>query len=286
MVRLLAACPPTRTLVFYIPAPFTPAPSPTPRYHKNRYKSSNYNTGISSVATATPTISSSAGCTDSSFTVAAGQWYNRNTSSVGTTSLSVSSYCSTYGTPQAAYYGNPYRPSFAIFENNVFVKKVTADIGIWEVNGRSTYTFNATASSEGCRSDPISLKTGNFPSSYSACYSNSAASLTSSSKEYEIMNGTNGNSITWNGGVNGIYLFQAKVLDPTYSYCTLSTNFAVQVVGAPSDIGWQLLIVGLVDLIGLVTLVLSYFWYSSSRKVIRTEEFEKDKGNLKKAKLE
>lgn len=287
-MEILADCPPTRTLVFYVPPPHTYEPSPTPRYHKNRYTSKNSQYGKTyAKATATPTLPSSTNCIDTPFTIPSGQWYNRNTSSMGTTSQTISNFCANYGTPATVYYGLSYRPSFAIFDNGIFVKTVDVDIGIIEVNGRTSYSFNATSTSEKCVSDPVSLKLGSFPSLYSPCYD--TGSLTNPSKEYEIMNRTNGNAITWNGYMNGIYLFQAKVLDPTFSYCSLTTKFAVNVVGAPSDIGWQILIVGLVDLFGLIGLTVSYFWYSSSRKGLRSEEFEKlskDKVDVKKSKLE
>ncbi|KAJ3339644.1 hypothetical protein HDU91_000985 [Kappamyces sp. JEL0680] len=274
-VNLLADCPPSRTLVFYVPASYTAEASPTPRYHINRYSEADH-TG--STATHSAVSLSTAACKDTSFTIAAGTWWNRDSQTASQSSKVVTEYCAAFGAPQQVYYGSSYRPSFAIYQDGAFVKTVEADMALLEVNGRSTYTWNTTASQAGCRTSTFSLKTGYFPASYIPCYQGVSGTLDNPTQEYQILNGTNQNSITWTGGVNGIYLFQARVLDPTYSYCNLSTNFAVQVVGAPPDIGWQLLIVGLCDAVGIAGLLLSYGWYSSSRRGMREadgkEKFE------------
>lgn len=273
-------------MVFYIPSAYTPAASPTPRYHIDRYTSyDSYGKYGTKSYTPTPTLSASS-CVDTPFTIPSGLWYDRAAGTIGSSSVTVNQYCSTYGAPEKVYYGSPYSPAFAIFQDGKFVKYVNADVGILEVNGRTSYSFNATAGSVGCKSDPVSLKYGkSFPSSYTPCYNSPVNSLSNSKQEYEIINGTNYNRITWTNGVNGIYLFQAQVLDPAFSYCKLTTNFAVEVEGAPANIGWQILIVGLIDLFGMMILIISYFWYSHIRKTLRNsiQDDDDDDGGGKKS---
>lgn len=164
---MIADCPPSRTIIRYIPASITSAASPTPRYHINRYTTDTASTV--SLAVATPTISTTS-CSGSLFS--------------GLGSQNTDLYCSIYGSPQKVYYGSSFRPSFAIFQNGAFVKTVQADMGIMEMNGKNTYQFNMTAANAGCRINPTSIKSGGFPSSYTKCYDPSnSISISSGSQE-------------------------------------------------------------------------------------------------------
>lgn len=180
----------------------------------------------------------------------------------------VSSYCAKYGSPKPVYYGSAYHPRFAIFDGEVFVKFVDADIGLIEANGRTSFRFNMSASDAGCHSKPPSFKYGDsFPANYKPCYrTQNTISQTELSSNYEIFNATNRNSIIWQNNVNGIYLFSAQILDPEYSFCKLSTTFAIKVEGAPSADLWQILLVLGFNIIGILILAGSFFWYSHSRK--------------------
>jgi hypothetical protein len=258
-------------LVQFVSPVGIPIISPTPRINADRYATS-INAELPTTTMEPISRPTSSPCTDQPFTISAGNWYNRTTFSTGSFDKSIDKYCGAYGAPQEVYYGSLYRPYFAIFEDDRFIKHVDVDVGIQEVNGRNTYGFHITALQAGCRTDTPSFKSENsLFSNISKCYDpNSSPNIDSKAlnKEYEIFNSTNGNAIRWEKSVNGIYLFEARVLDPDYSYCTFSTKFAVKVVGAPSGRGWQFFFVFGFNTFGLTTLFLSYVWYSYSKKLL------------------
>ncbi|KNE69035.1 hypothetical protein AMAG_13910 [Allomyces macrogynus ATCC 38327] len=110
---------------------------------------------------------------------------------------------------------------------------------------------------------------------YAPCYTTPASGWTSTraaATTYEILNETNHNRIQWTTSVdNTIYLFRAVVLDPKFSYCQLSVDFAVQVYGVPLGPGPQAGIV-----LGFVAIVLgvlgaSYVWYRRGKAKEKTE---------------
>lgn len=150
------------------------------------------------------------------------------------------------------YYGDPFLPIFALYRDSTFSEIVGNDIAIWEDFGQSTFTFNTTAEQAGCRTPPQSLKqfvTPNTtdiqnvwtPETYDKCYDSESSTTTgwNTGVIYTLTNTSNQNALIWTGATNRLYFFTARVMDMNYSYCTLTTHFAVQVYGAPMSAGIQ-----------------------------------------------
>ncbi|KAJ3269193.1 hypothetical protein HDV01_001704 [Terramyces sp. JEL0728] len=276
--NLLAGCPANRRLVYYNPTPYVNPPSPTPRYHIDRY-ASDYESNFAIITNNSTDglILTDGPCADQNFTVSAGTWFDYSTGSTGTYDKIVSTNCSIHGSITQKYYGSPFRPYFAIYENNKLIRKVNADIGIQEINGRNTYQFNMTGYNAGCVDTPLNFKGGanlNYWNCYGGYNTFGTGSLWS---EYQVVNSTNYNSITWTSNIDGIYIFKAAVLDPNYSYCTLETEFAIQVIGAPTGTITQISVLLLVNACAISLLVISYLVYSRKQKATLRFNLEKKK---------
>ncbi|KAJ3399848.1 hypothetical protein HDU80_007539 [Chytriomyces hyalinus] len=187
----------------------------------------------------------------------------------------ISYNCSQYGVPVEAYYGIPFVPMFDIFDGSVYVKTVTGNFGVWEVNGKPV-DYNLTNGEAGCTgpaqtwmsmaasasgADPIAAwNSSNFVS----CF-NSTGPVDSNAK-YTIFNSSNYLGIMWNGARDGVFMFTAKVLDPDYSYCSLTSDFAINVYGAPiTPLVQAGVVIGLSALF-ILSLVATYFWYLRERR--------------------
>ncbi|KAJ3205133.1 hypothetical protein HDU67_009089 [Dinochytrium kinnereticum] len=137
--------------------------------------------------------------------------------------------CKTYGLPVNAFYGVDFIPNFDLYDDGVFVRTVTADIAMWENDGRDSFGYLLTTGSAGCVKKPQSWidMAKDFsgapidafgPKNYDPCYvSNSNVTQhIDHNSPYTIFNSTNGNGLIWQQRVDGIFLFTARVLDPTY----------------------------------------------------------------------
>ncbi|KAI8918744.1 cation channel sperm-associated protein subunit delta-domain-containing protein [Entophlyctis helioformis] len=253
-------------------------------YHGYAYQSITYST-----SKPTPTYPASRNCAQApaEVTVPANDWISDWSSGARGSSDKVVPYnCTQYGTPLPVFYGDAFVPTFDIFDGTVYVDTPNVDIAFWEVHGRSSYTFNTTMSHAGCRTKAVSWRSlasqmPNDPinalstSNYVKCYDPSLTSTLGSENQYapyEITNRTNFNAILWTGGRGGHYIFRARVVDPTYSYCSLSADFAVVVSGQPINWGIQLSIVLTITAVGFGALWLSYDTYARRQKAEREEE--------------
>ncbi|KNE66979.1 hypothetical protein AMAG_11450 [Allomyces macrogynus ATCC 38327] len=215
-------------------------------------------------------------------TVPAGGWIDWNTGRVGASAKSVVYDCTRFGgAPWPAYYGYLYKPPLAVVEDGVVVANVTADTVLLEVLGNTAFSYNSTAQDAGCIAPPQSaasmLRDGGSWSreNYAPCYTTPASGWTATraaATTYEILNETNHNRIQWTTSVdNSIFLFRAVVLDPKFSYCQLSVDFAVQVYGVPLGPGAQAgIVLGFVAVV-LGVLVASYAWYRRGKAKEKTE---------------
>ncbi|KAJ3068691.1 hypothetical protein HDU98_008187 [Podochytrium sp. JEL0797] len=189
----------------------------------------------------------------------------------------ISYNCATYGLPIPAFYGSPFTPVLDVVDDGVWVKRVDADYGVWEVNGRTGFGYNLTVGEVGCVSGAQSwvgvVEQGGGrvavdawgPANYVSCFGTGGGPL-HPADEYTIFNPKNELGIVWTGGMDGIYMFTAKVLDLEFSYCSLTASFAVSVYGAPVPPGAQAgIIVGLAVLLG-ACLAGSYYWYLRERR--------------------
>ena len=163
--------------------------------------------------------------------------------------------CTKYGDPISMYYGDPFLPIFALYRDSTLSEIVPNDIAIWEDYGQSTFTFNTTAEKAGCQSQPQSLRqfvtanttdidTAWTPDKYDKCYDSDSTFSTGTTPwntgvVYTLTNTSNQNALVWTGETNRVYFFTARVMDGNYSYCMLTTHFAVSVYGAPMSAGIQ-----------------------------------------------
>ncbi|KAI9330104.1 cation channel sperm-associated protein subunit delta-domain-containing protein [Obelidium mucronatum] len=202
--------------------------------------------------------------------------------------------CSSMGGPPIdVFYGTAFQPVLDVFDGDVFVKTVTANFGVWEVNGR-TFGYNLTNSKVGCRSavqtwsglfqaavavaGGVAVEAGSVwgSNNYVNCFQD-GGTLTNPNDAYTIFNSTNKLGIVWTGGYDGIYVLTAKVLDSDFSYCSLTTTFAVNVYGAPVAASVQAgIVIGFMFLFCGI-LAGSYFWYlSERRREARERELEEE----------
>ncbi|KAI8613073.1 cation channel sperm-associated protein subunit delta-domain-containing protein [Chytriomyces sp. MP71] len=206
--------------------------------------------------------------------LAAGSWISDWTSfSRPNYDKYISYNCSLYGPPIDLYYGEVFSPAFDLYDQGVFVKRVTANIGLWDVNGRA-FQFNMTNGDAGC-TGPAQTWFGMVASTsnpslawnstnYVPCFT--SVGPVDRTSQYTIFNASNGLGIVWSGGYNGVFMITATVLDPSYSYCPLSANFAINVYGAPLPAWTQAGIIIGMTLVFLFVLTMSYFLQLRDRK--------------------
>jgi len=153
---------------------------------------------------------------------------------------------------------------------------MTANFVVWEQNNRTDFTYNTTASQEQCISMPQTWSTmlaNNHnpehawtPQNYRSCFDGIASPYTDVT--YEIINATS-NALSWQGSHGGgIYLFKARIIDPSFTYCDLSAYFALDVVGTPIS-GWEAgAVIGgsMGILLLLVAIAGIYYWWSTKPK--------------------
>eukprot|EP00163_Fabomonas_tropica_P020828 TRINITY_DN3673_c0_g1_i2.p1 TRINITY_DN3673_c0_g1~~TRINITY_DN3673_c0_g1_i2.p1 ORF type:complete len:146 (-),score=31.14 TRINITY_DN3673_c0_g1_i2:50-487(-) len=83
---------------------------------------------------------------------------------------------------------------------------------------------------------------------------------------YEILNSTGPNAMRFlPTGRDGIFIFQARVVDPDYSYCELTTEFALEVYGAPLTLFLIIIILLIVLAAIAVFLMVSYVYYRKKK---------------------
>ncbi|KAJ3152767.1 Katanin p60 ATPase-containing subunit A-like 2, partial [Irineochytrium annulatum] len=176
--------------------------------------------------------------------------------------------CQRYGLPQSVYYGSTFTPVFDLYDGDTFIRTVEADVALWEENGRSSFTY-------------VISNSQNYVPCYSAKTNNISPSVAGS--PYTIFNTTNRNGIIWGSDLDGIFLFKAVVLDPNFSYCALTTEFAISVYGAPIPVWEQITIVlGLTGCVGIL-LGVSYLVYLRSRRKEAKEKEEIDEKEREEA---
>ncbi|KAI8905607.1 cation channel sperm-associated protein subunit delta-domain-containing protein [Gorgonomyces haynaldii] len=179
--------------------------------------------------------------------------------------------CLQYGTPIPVYYGQVFVPKFALFDNNGFVDVVQADMTVFEVNGKSI-SFNTTHKQAGCKTKQS--VTESTVGQYTKCFTSGSISESDLSSAYPILNASNYNGIKWTNAQNGLYLFRAYVADQSYSFCNLTTTFAVIVDKAPLGVGVSLGIVMGVVAFAVLVLGTSYVIFARSKNRSEKEKQE------------
>ncbi|XP_063079723.1 cation channel sperm-associated auxiliary subunit epsilon-like isoform X2 [Engraulis encrasicolus] len=133
------------------------------------------------------------------------------------------------------HYKTAYKPDLIMYEGDKFIKEVDVNFIVWEMNGRTDFSFNTTMEQAGClreaqtRASVADEAWG--PSNYKSCFVLDQQPLGDMAQPYEIMNRSYGNSITFSQQDSAVYMFGVRVVDPEYSFCLLSTVFAIQTTG-------------------------------------------------------
>eukprot|EP00002_Diphylleia_rotans_P013839 TRINITY_DN2694_c0_g1_i4.p1 TRINITY_DN2694_c0_g1~~TRINITY_DN2694_c0_g1_i4.p1 ORF type:complete len:101 (+),score=18.40 TRINITY_DN2694_c0_g1_i4:88-390(+) len=96
------------------------------------------------------------------------------------------------------------------------------------------------------------------------CFVSNSSLGAASKKSYEVMNSTFSNGLDFLEK-DGLYVFQVRVVDLEYSYCDLVTYVSLEVYGQSPSIYVSLVVVGVVLLIAVIVLLLSYQFYRKQK---------------------
>nr|XP_042702389.1 cation channel sperm-associated protein subunit epsilon [Chrysemys picta bellii] len=161
------------------------------------------------------------------------------------------------------------------YDGSTFVKTVEANFILWEVHGRSDYSYNSSMKQVGCLREAqtwISMLEEHEnstldeiwgPQNYRSCFESELGPLGDLNQLYQILNHSGYNSVIWPTEYSGIYVFRVKIVDPNFSFCDLNTIFAVRTYGIVESpnigkvAGFSILILSIFGGI----LVISYFRY-------------------------
>ncbi|XP_070788632.1 cation channel sperm-associated auxiliary subunit epsilon [Pituophis catenifer annectens] len=181
-----------------------------------------------------------------------------------------------YGCPLQSHYTQDFLPHVEIYDDQLI--PVEVNYILWEMNGRIDFAYRATMEKVRCLNTAQtwnqmiklynkSIKTIEDvdeiwgPHNYKSCFKK-RSELRKLDKKYEILNSSGLNFLNW-PQYSSTYMFKLIILDPNFSFCNLSTYFAVQTYGIiqrPNWIhvaGWNILLMTLF----WGVLIFSYFRY-------------------------
>ncbi|XP_050806340.1 cation channel sperm-associated auxiliary subunit epsilon [Gopherus flavomarginatus] len=180
-----------------------------------------------------------------------------------------------YGCLMDLYYAIPFHPDIALYDGSTFVETVEANFILWEIHGRSDYSYNSSMKQVGCLREAqtwISMLEEHEnstldeiwgPQNYRSCFQSELGPLGDLNQLYQILNHSGYNSLIWPTEYSGIYVFRVKIVDPNFSFCDLNTIFAVRTYGIVESpnigkvAGFSILILSIFGGI----LIVSYFRY-------------------------
>ncbi|KAI4578181.1 hypothetical protein MJG53_011036 [Ovis ammon polii x Ovis aries] len=119
-----------------------------------------------------------------------------------------------YGCPLKVNIREKFHPLVQLYNDNGYVEDVEVNFIVWETHGRDDYSFNNT-----------------MKKNYKHCFSYAIGKPGDLTQPYEIINKSNHNHLVWPLDHSGIYVFRVKILDPNYSFCNLTTIFAIETFG-------------------------------------------------------
>eukprot|EP00479_Gromia_sphaerica_P015268 TRINITY_DN960_c0_g1_i1.p1 TRINITY_DN960_c0_g1~~TRINITY_DN960_c0_g1_i1.p1 ORF type:complete len:177 (-),score=23.73 TRINITY_DN960_c0_g1_i1:15-545(-) len=162
-----------------------------------------------------------------------------------------------------------YKPRILLYDYDVSQYEVMVNYVIWETDGYD-FGYNATIKEVKCNSKPVSWSKHNHdgeeltPGNYRDCFEeNEEYSEFEGGEEYVIINATGANAIQFPvDGRDGVYLFNVRIVDPSFSYCDLTASFAVEVYGAPMETSLLITVIGGVSFFCCLLLLLSYINFS------------------------
>ncbi|XP_078086769.1 cation channel sperm-associated auxiliary subunit epsilon-like [Mustelus asterias] len=149
-----------------------------------------------------------------------------------------------FGCPIRVYYKTPFKPVLKLYMGESFASIVPANYIIWEVEERTDFYYNTTMLEAGCYQEAQTwdsmldsykgqhLKKQDVwgPWNYRSCFE-SSGSITRMNRPYEILNHSGSMHLTWPTDHSGVYTFRVKIVDPNYSFCELTAEFAVETYG-------------------------------------------------------
>ncbi|XP_052056191.1 cation channel sperm-associated auxiliary subunit epsilon-like isoform X2 [Apodemus sylvaticus] len=201
-----------------------------------------------------------------------------------------------YGCPKTLESEEMFHPIVEMHDENGFLKIVEANFILWEIHGRNDYTYNSTMEENGCINEAqtwdsmieenpgVPLDDVWGPQNYRPCFSYAIGKPGDLSQPYEIVNYSNKNHLKWSISYPGMYVFRLKILDPNYSFCNLTTTFAIESLGIipRSSVYLVAALIFVLMLTFISILVLSYFWYSKIYRQFIYEPLHKPPGKQKK----
>lgn len=93
-----------------------------------------------------PQYASQLTCADGPETVnyPANSYYDASTAGRGL-GKTITYNCSKYGPPIPQFYGSAWRPELDLYDGDTFLRRVTANFALYELNGRDQFEYNMTA---------------------------------------------------------------------------------------------------------------------------------------------
>ncbi|XP_048457331.1 cation channel sperm-associated auxiliary subunit epsilon [Rhincodon typus] len=149
-----------------------------------------------------------------------------------------------FGCPIRVYYKTPFKPVLELYMGEKFLSNVSANYILWEEEERTDFYYNTTMLQAGCQREAqtweymlamhkTQQKTTNHvwgPWNYRSCFE-SHGSVKNMDRPYEILNSTGSMYLTWPTDHTGVYVFTVKIVDPNFSFCELTAEFAVETYG-------------------------------------------------------
>ncbi|XP_067031339.1 cation channel sperm-associated auxiliary subunit epsilon-like [Acropora muricata] len=151
------------------------------------------------------------------------------------------------GCPFKILKNEPFKPVIDLYDGELFLEEVDTNYVLWEQQGRAGFEYSATMKEAGCireaQSWELMIKSMQGTNkeaawskqNFSSCFEDPPSEPVSAenlNQAYEIMNSSSVSHILWTD--DGIFIFTLTVIDPEFSFCNLTVEFAVQVICARS----------------------------------------------------
>ncbi|XP_063681842.1 cation channel sperm-associated auxiliary subunit delta-like [Bolinopsis microptera] len=179
------------------------------------------------------------------------------------------------GCPIITKYDEDYLPDVWIYDNGIPTRQLCSDFTVRELNGRNDFNFTFSVNDAGCRKPPqtwFNVGENWGPDNYENCFESETKDTFTKNegkRQYEVLNASCSNI---EGKKNKIklgkhkanYTFEVVVLDPSVSYCKLTTKFSVWIVDAPNASDLGIIVLFIACLVMIIILALSYFHYKKT----------------------
>ncbi|XP_070590170.1 cation channel sperm-associated auxiliary subunit epsilon-like [Erythrolamprus reginae] len=174
-----------------------------------------------------------------------------------------------YGCPIQIHYTQDFLPRVEIYVDEKTLKPVDANYILWEMSERTDFVYKASMEKILCLhaaqtwEEMIKLSNKSIettediseiwgPHNYRSCFIKRSGLLRKLDKKYEILNRSGLNYLTWPQH-SSTYIFKLIIVDPNFSFCNLSTYFAVQTYGIVPRPSW-------IHVVGWSIFLMTLFW--------------------------